>query len=156
SDARLEATARLLRRRAITEIGPMALAGVHDEKPAGSRRSEHAFGRRHSAAQPRDVIAQLLAETPGIDEITLEVDHEERGGLEIEAERVRFRLDDRHGHFSWHSRASGCDGVLLTLLLWRAWREARARGRPPSVPCRLPGGATLGYRGWDRAPTPLP
>src|SRR5262249_5134467 len=98
SDPSLESAARLLGRRAIGEIVTVPLARMDDHEPAHPRLAQYALGRWHGPAEQRHVVAQRLAEPAGIDEIALEVDHQERGRRRLERERVRLRLDVWHGH----------------------------------------------------------
>ena len=99
ADARGEPAARLLGGRAAGEIGAVALARVDDEEPAGPCGLEHLLGGRHRAPQERDVVAEGVSEAARVDEITLEVDHQERGGLRMELELVGLGGDGGHGAF---------------------------------------------------------
>src|SRR5215467_2225996 len=49
--------------------------------------------------EQRDVVAEGLTEAAGIDEVALEVDHQERGGLRMELELVGLGGDGGHGAF---------------------------------------------------------
>jgi hypothetical protein len=110
ADACLEPAARLLRGRAIGEIGSMAFPRVDDQEPVLARGFEHALGRRHRAVKERDVIAQRFPEAAGLDEVALKVDHEQRAGLRVEHERVGFRLDLGHDLSPRGSRRDARDG----------------------------------------------
>src|SRR3990172_5273268 len=50
------------------------------------------LGRGEGVEKERGVVAERLAETAGVHEVALEVDHDQRGRLRIELEIVRFRL----------------------------------------------------------------
>ena len=71
----------------------MAFAGVDHQHPRLARRLQHPPGRGDGRLQRRDVVAQRLAESARHDEIALHVDDQQRRGLRIELEFVRFRFD---------------------------------------------------------------
>src|SRR3970282_816677 len=92
ADVELRSATFVLRRRESGQVGPMALARVDDEEARGAAGLEHALGRRQGLEQERGVVAERLAETAGVHEVALEVDHDQRGRLRIELELSRFRL----------------------------------------------------------------
>jgi hypothetical protein len=92
ADPRRAAAARDLRRRAVAEVGGVALAGVDHHHPHRARDVEHAPARRDHRLQRRDIVAERLAEAAGLDEVALHVDDDERRRLRVEVEFVRLGL----------------------------------------------------------------
>ena len=87
------ASANLLGRRQIGEVGPMALARMHHEQPRGSPRRQEALIGLDRAAQLRDIVAEHLAKTARLKKISLHVDDQQRAMLRRQLEGVGFSRD---------------------------------------------------------------
>ncbi len=78
ADAGRAAPAHFLGGRQIGEIGPVALARMHREEPRGSPRRQDAFVGLDRAAQLRDIVAEHLAESAGLEKVSLHIDDQKR------------------------------------------------------------------------------
>jgi len=87
-----------LGRRGVGEIGAMPLARVDHEEAEAAGGVEHGAARRDGRGQSRDVVAQRFPEAARLQEITLHIDHDERGPIELDLDRTRLGVDeDPHG-----------------------------------------------------------
>ena len=76
----------------------MPLARVDHEEAEAAGGVEHGAARRDGRGQSRDVVAQRFPEAARLQEITLHIDHDERGPIELDLDRTRLAVDeDPHG-----------------------------------------------------------
>ena len=82
----------------------MPLTGVDDQHLVTPRDLQQGPTRAHRGAQARDVVPQRLAEASRFEEVSLHVDHDDRGASHVDRQRSRLSVHDHVLH--WH--------VLLT------------------------------------------
>jgi hypothetical protein len=91
--------------RQVGQVGTVRFPRVDDGHAGGATGVEQAADHRHDRGNPAHVVAERLAEPPGLDEIALHVDDDQRSVLERQVEIARIRIDDRHVFAShWQSR----------------------------------------------------
>ena len=121
------AAAYFLGRRQVEQVGPMALARMEGRQTGGAPGREQPAIRLDRAAELRNVVAEHFAEAPGLEEIALHVDNQQRAMGRGERERIGLGLEVyglRH-----------CSTPLFGGLGRQSQDRAAAR-RPPSLSTR--------------------
>ena len=88
----------------------MAFARMDDEEASAPRDIEQDPAGRNRRTQPRDVVAEDLAEAAGLEEIPLHVDHEQGGSRRFEREGRGLSRNDETTHGG--SRGGGLPEAL--------------------------------------------
>jgi hypothetical protein len=81
--------------RTVGQVRPVAFPCVQDADPVAARPVEQRAHRGHDGAETRDVVAERRAEAPGLDEVALHVDDDQRGAPRLEPVGIRLRGDLR-------------------------------------------------------------
>jgi hypothetical protein len=93
ADAQHRIAAMNFRGSGVGEIGAMPLPGVNHQEAAGAGGLQQPSARRNRGAQQADVVAEALAEAPGLQKIPLHVDNEERGARGLDLDRKRLGIE---------------------------------------------------------------
>jgi hypothetical protein len=78
NDTARQPSAGLLGRGQVAQIRPVPLTGVDDHHASLAHGVQHPARGRDGPPQRRDVVAQHFAEPPGLDEIALHVNDQQR------------------------------------------------------------------------------
>ena len=82
--------------RAVGEVGAVAFAGVDHGHAGGAAGVHQAAQGGHDRLQAGDVVAERGAETAGLDEVALHVDHDQGELAGLPGERERLGRDLGH------------------------------------------------------------
>ena len=152
ADARADVLrAPQLVRRAVGQVGPVALAGVDDQPAGGAHRGEHLGRRLEPGAGQVEVVAHGVDVAARPAEVDLPVDADQRGVRRVDRRRRRARCRGRrrrrrvrfgHGRRSMRlSRGSGRRTAGESGRRWcrghrrcrRTWSGCGGRGRRASA-----------------------
>ncbi len=120
--------AQALGRRAVGEVGRVALARVQDRPAVARGRARSASATVGTiAVTRRQVVAERLAEAAGLEEIALHVDDDERGARGSKRKAKGLAGDFDHGRVRGNRPGLVLRRREAPEALIRAHREARAR-----------------------------
>jgi hypothetical protein len=98
TDPQLGFPALQLGRRRIGQVGTVTFARVDHQKAASPSGIEHGAARFDRSCKTGHIIAERFAEATRLEEITLHVDDDKRGSVEVEPQGARLGFDGGKRH----------------------------------------------------------